>query len=122
MISVGLHQRVLGDAHAAMRAGIDPDQSLVDAIKEAAAVPGSPWSTIIPSVIGPRTPDEYKSALTLTLKTRKELRDAKKVAKFWKRIAREEGRPGIITPSVSTISSIYEPLPADRQRAVQELL
>ncbi|KAJ7231462.1 hypothetical protein B0H12DRAFT_208784 [Mycena haematopus] len=90
MISVGLHQRVLGDAHAALRAGIDPDQSLVDAIKEAAAVPGSPWSTIIPSVTGPRTPDEYRSSLTLTLNTRKELRDAKKVAKFWKRIACEE--------------------------------
>ncbi|KAF8185045.1 hypothetical protein K438DRAFT_1453176, partial [Mycena galopus ATCC 62051] len=122
MISIGLHQRVLGDAHAAMRAGIDPDQSLVDAIKEAAAVPGSPWSTIIPSVTGPRTPDEYRSSLTLTLKTRKELRDARKIAKFWKRIAGEQGPTGIVTPSVSTISSIHEPLPAERQKAVEELM
>ncbi|KAF7338567.1 hypothetical protein MVEN_02082900 [Mycena venus] len=122
MISVGLHQRVLGDAHAAMRAGVDPDQALVDAIKEAAAVPGSPWSTIIPSVTGPRTPDEYRSSLNLTLKTRKELRDAMKIAKFWKRIAHEEGRPAIVTPSVSTLSSIHEPLPAERQKAVEELM
>ncbi|KAJ7043351.1 hypothetical protein C8F04DRAFT_901841, partial [Mycena alexandri] len=123
MISVGLHQRVLGDAHAALRAGIDPDAALVDAIKEAAAIPGSPWSTIIPSVTGPRTPDEYRSSLTLTLKTRKELRDAKKVAKFWKRVAHEDSQQsGIVTPSVSAISSIHEPLSAERQKAVEELI
>ncbi|KAJ7849099.1 hypothetical protein B0H14DRAFT_2766127 [Mycena olivaceomarginata] len=121
MISVGLHQRVLGDAHVAMRAGIDPDQALVSAIKQAAAVPGSAWSTILPSITGPRTPDEYRSSLHLTLKTRKELRDAKKIAKFWKRIG-EEARPGLVTPSVSTISSIHEPLPAERQKAVEELM
>ncbi|KAJ6606641.1 hypothetical protein DFH09DRAFT_1353705 [Mycena vulgaris] len=122
MINVGLHQRVLGDAHAALRAGIDPDMALVNAIKDAAAIPGSAWSTIIPSITGPRTPDEYRSSLNMTLKARKELRDTKKVAKFWKSIAKEEGRVGIVTPSVSTISSIHEPLPADRQKAVEELI
>jgi hypothetical protein len=122
MINVGLHQRVLGDAHSSLRAGIDPDMALVDAIKEAAAIPGSAWSTIIPSVTGPRTPNEYRSSLNLTLKTRKELRDTKKIARFWKRIAQEEGRTGIVTPSVSTISSIHEPLPAERQKAVEELM
>ncbi|KAJ7684797.1 hypothetical protein DFH06DRAFT_1313170 [Mycena polygramma] len=122
MISVGLHQRVLGDAHAALRAGIDPDVALVDAIKDAAADPESPWSTIIPSVTGTRTKDEYRSSLNLTLKTRKELRDTRKIAKFWKRVAQEDGRNGIVTPSVSAISSIHEPLPAERQRAVEELM
>ncbi|KAJ7470432.1 hypothetical protein FB451DRAFT_1559723 [Mycena latifolia] len=122
MINVGLHQRVLGDAHAALRAGIDPDLALVNAIKDAAAIPGSAWSTIIPSVTGPRTPDEYRSSLNMTLKARKELRDTKKIAKFWKRIAVEEGRVETVTPSVSTISSIHEPLPADRQKAVEELI
>ncbi|KAJ7156107.1 hypothetical protein C8R43DRAFT_949605 [Mycena crocata] len=122
MIGVGLHQRVLGDAHAALRAGIDPDMALVDAIKDAAAVPGSAWSTLIPKITGPRTPDEYRSSLNLTLKARKELRDTKKVAKFWKRVAQEDGRSGIVTPSVSSISSIHEPLSAERQRAVEELI
>ncbi|KAJ7184112.1 hypothetical protein C8R46DRAFT_1343273 [Mycena filopes] len=123
MINVGLHQRVLGDAHAALRAGIDPDTALVDAIKGAAAIPGSAWSTLIHSVTGPRTPDEYRSSLTLTLKTRKELRDAKKVAKFWKRVAQEDGQQSeMVTPSVSTISSIHEALSPERQKAVEELI
>ncbi|KAJ7734935.1 hypothetical protein DFH07DRAFT_928304 [Mycena maculata] len=122
MINVGLHQRVLGDAHAALRAGVDTDTALVGAIKEAAAIPGSAWSTIIPSVIGPRTPDEYRSSLNMTLKARKELRDSKKVAKFWKRTAQEDGRPGTVTPSVSSISSIHEPLSAERQKAVEQLI
>ncbi|KAJ7702459.1 hypothetical protein B0H17DRAFT_1004545 [Mycena rosella] len=122
MINVGLHQRVLGDAHAALRAGIDPDMALVNAIKEAAATPGSAWSTIIPSVTGPRTPDEYRSSLNMTLKARKELRDTKKVAKFWKRVAKEEGGVETVTPSVSTISSIHEPLSAERQKAVEQLI
>lgn len=122
LINVGLHQRVLGDAHAALRAGIDPDEALVSAIKEAAAVPTSPWSTIITGVTGPRTTDEYRSSLNMTLKTRRELKDTKKVAKFWKRVAQEDGRNGIVTPSVSSISSINEPLPAERQKAVDELI
>ncbi|KAJ6513812.1 hypothetical protein C8R47DRAFT_620384 [Mycena vitilis] len=122
MISVGLHQRVLGDAHTALRAGIDPDVALVDAIKDAAADPESPWSKIIPSVTGSRTKEEYRSSLNLTLKTRKELRDTRKIAKFWKRVAQEDGRNEIVTPSVSAISSIHEPLPAERQKAVEELM
>ncbi|KAK7023815.1 hypothetical protein R3P38DRAFT_3396274 [Favolaschia claudopus] len=122
MINVGLHQRVLGDAHAAMRAGVDTDEALVDAIKEAAAIPGNAWSTIISSVTGPRTQDEYKSSLNLTIKTRKELRDVRKIAKFWKNVAQDEGRLDIVTPSVSTISSIHETLPPERQKAVEELM
>ncbi|KAJ7070346.1 hypothetical protein B0H15DRAFT_957733 [Mycena belliarum] len=122
MINVGLHQRVLGDAHASLRAGIDPDLALVNAIKVAAAIPGSAWSTIVPSVTGSRTPAEYRSSLNMTLKTRKELRDTKKVAKFWKRVAVEAGGIETVTPSVSTISSIHEPLPLQRQKAVEELI
>ncbi|KAJ7074398.1 hypothetical protein C8F01DRAFT_1361056 [Mycena amicta] len=122
MINVGVHQRVLGDAHAALRAGVDPDLALVDAIKDAATVPGSPWSTIIPSVTGPRTQDEYKASLNMTLKARKELRDAKKVAKYWKQLVLENAPTGIVTPSVSSISSIHEPLPPERQKAVDELI
>nr|GAT57576.1 predicted protein [Mycena chlorophos] len=122
MINVGLHQRVLGDAHAALRAGVDPDAALVEAIKAAAAVPESPWSTIIPSVTGPRTQDEYRASLHMTLKTRRELRASKKIAKYWKQIALEHSPSGIITPSVSSISSIHEPLPPERQKAVDELV
>ncbi|KAF7304646.1 hypothetical protein MKEN_01178500 [Mycena kentingensis (nom. inval.)] len=122
MISVGVHQRVLGDAYTALRNGVDPDAALVDAIKDAAAVPGSPWSTIIPSVTGPRTQDEYRASLHLTLKARKELRDTRKIAKYWKQLALENAPSGIVTPSVSAISSINEPLPPDRQKAVDELI
>ncbi|CAK5279409.1 unnamed protein product [Mycena citricolor] len=122
IINVSLHQRVLGDAHAAVRAGIDPDQALVDAIKQAAADPGSAWSSIVPRVAGSRTPDEYKSSLSLTLKTRRDLRDARKIAKFWKQVAAEAGKSDIVTPSPSNVSSIHDALPPQRQRAVEELI
>ncbi|KAH9483857.1 hypothetical protein JR316_0003335 [Psilocybe cubensis] len=71
----------------------------------------------------PRTLDEYSSALRMTLAARKELRDQKKISKFWKRLAVAiEEHQDTITPSVSTISSIREVIPADRQAAVQALM
>ncbi|KAF8163105.1 hypothetical protein B0H34DRAFT_308027 [Crassisporium funariophilum] len=70
-----------------------------------------------------RTMDDYSTALRMTLATRKELRDQKKVAKFWKRKALDDGQVrGVITPSVSNISSIHEPLPAERQMALDALI
>ena len=70
-----------------------------------------------------RTMDEYLSALRMTLDTRKKLRDQKKVALFWKRKALDNNElHSSITPSVSTISSIHDPLPVDRQIALDALI
>ncbi|PPQ78146.1 hypothetical protein CVT25_015479 [Psilocybe cyanescens] len=72
--------------------------------------------------IKPRTLDEYSFALRMTLMARKELRDQKKITKFWKNIAVTVDEHHVITPSVSTISSIRDVIPSDRQAAVQALI
>ena len=70
-----------------------------------------------------RTMDEYSSALQMTLATRKELRDQKKISLFWKRKALDSNElPSAITPSVSTMSSVHDPLPLDRQIALDALI
>jgi hypothetical protein len=123
VIDLGQHERVLGNAYAALRAGQDADQALVDAIKEAAAVSGSAWDSIISAVSSRRAQDEYLTVLNLTLTVRKELRECRKVAKFCKRTAQEDTHHvETFTPSVSTISSIQVVLSAERQNAVDALL
>ena len=123
MVDIGLHEAVLYGACTALKAGEDADEALIDSIKEAAAKPGSPWSKVIPAVIGPRTSDEYLSAISMTLNLRRELKDANKVAKFWRRAAKETSEhAGTFTPSVSNISSIREQLSEERQTAVEDLL
>jgi hypothetical protein len=70
-----------------------------------------------------RTMDEYSSALQMTLATRKELRNQKKISLFWKRKALDSNElQSAITPSVSTISSVHDPLPPDRQIALDALI
>jgi hypothetical protein len=67
--------------------------------------------------------DGYLSSLRMTLKSRKDLRESRKVAKFWKRIAQQEGlNSKVVTPSSSNISSIHEPLSTERQSAVNLLI
>lgn len=123
MINIGLHEPVLNNARGALRAGEDADEALVDAIKEAAAKPGSAWASIMPAITGSRTSDQYLSAINMTLKVRRELKEAKKVIKFWKRAAQEDDRHEYtITPSASNISSIHEMLSEKRQTAVDDLL
>ena len=74
-------------------------------------------------VVNVRTVDEYLSALQMTLATRKELRDQKKISLFWKRKALDSNQlQSAITPSVSTISSVHDPLPLDRQIALDALI
>ena len=124
MVDIGLHEAVLARACTALREGDDADDALIDSIKEAATKPESSWSKIIPAVTGPRTPDEYLSAINMTLKLRRELKDSRKIAKFWKRSAKEgpEEHVDTITPSVSNISSIHETLNEQRQNQVDDLL
>ena len=75
------------------------------------------------NVMNIRTMNEYSSALRMTLATRKELRNQKKVSLFWKRKALDSNHfQSTITPSVSTISSIHDPLPAGRQIALDALI
>jgi len=70
-----------------------------------------------------RTLDEYTSALRMTLSTRRQLRDQKKVSKFWKNVALSTGKcEDIITPSTSAISSIHSTLPPERKRAIDALM
>ncbi|CAA7267967.1 unnamed protein product [Cyclocybe aegerita] len=69
------------------------------------------------------TADEYSAALRMTLATRKELREQRKVTKFWKNVASNlQEAQDIITPSSSAISSIRHVLPVDRQAAVNALI
>jgi hypothetical protein len=70
-----------------------------------------------------RTMDEYSSALRMTLATRKELRNQKKISLFWKRKALDSNQlQSAITPSVSTLSSIHDSLPVGRQTALDALI
>ena len=69
-----------------------------------------------------RTPDAYSAALRMTLMTRRQLRDQKKATKFWKCQAISEGNQFIMTPSASTLSSLHEALPVERQAALEALV
>jgi len=69
-----------------------------------------------------RTPDAYSAALRMTLMTRRQLRDQKKTTKFWKCQAISEGKQSTMTPSASTLSSLHEVLPVERQAALEALV
>jgi len=73
--------------------------------------------------IGPRTTADYISALQMTLKSRRRLRECRKSAKFWKTIAKKDVKNAdLVTPSNSNISSIHESLSAERRKAVEALV
>ncbi|KAF5386668.1 hypothetical protein D9615_001748 [Tricholomella constricta] len=111
------------DAHVSLRNGHTLDQALSNAVSRTAATTMINSGDVVPSVLGLRTQAEYVSALQLTIKTRMQLRKCKKVAKFWKNTATEDGKNShIVTPSPSDISSISEVLSAERQKAVDDLM
>ncbi|KAL6306885.1 hypothetical protein BKA93DRAFT_709320, partial [Sparassis latifolia] len=123
MIAIGGHKPVLDRAYRDLSAGTDPEAALVTAIKEATARPDSVWATLLEPLIGTRTPEEYLAQVQCTLRARKELRDWRKRAKFWKRAAREaDAHAATVTPSPSDVSSVVEVLPPARQEAVNTLL
>lgn len=67
--------------------------------------------------------DQYNAALNMTLIVRREMRGMRKIGKFWKRMAQNGGQNlETITPSPSNISSICEPLSAERKKAVDDLI
>lgn len=119
---IGFCEGVVTNAHISISEGQDAVHALIKAIKEAAAVPGSNWAVILPAVSGLRTQAEYIAALHLSLNVRKELRQCKKVTKFWKTLAQHQFTSSVVTPSVSALSSIYEKLSPERQDAVNVLV
>ena len=75
------------------------------------------------ALMGPRTTADYISALQMTLKSRRRLRESRKSAKFWKTIAKKDVKNAdLVTPSSSNISSIHESLSAERRKAVEALI
>lgn len=101
------HAQLPALQHGMVRASIDRDPN----------VPSGPSSKL-------RTVDEYSSALRMTLTSRKQLREQKKITKFWKTEALAKSHDeSLITPSVSAISSIEEqPLSSRRQDALKALI
>ncbi|KAG6861894.1 hypothetical protein C0995_010600 [Termitomyces sp. Mi166 len=98
------------------------DQALSNIVEREANL-GTSNPVGIVSPFGYRSRDQYMSALQLTLKSRLQLKQYKKIAKFWKNTALQDARNvSLVTPSASTISSIIETLPLDRQKAVDDLI
>ncbi|KZT63385.1 hypothetical protein DAEQUDRAFT_733875 [Daedalea quercina L-15889] len=121
LISAGAHKPVLARAYDDVSAGMDPEEALVAAIREALEKPDSPWTALLEPIIGPRTPDEYRAQVRATLDARKEVKNWRKKAKWWKGRATEVGGVDAITPSPSDISSVVEELSEERQQALNEL-
>jgi hypothetical protein len=125
IVEAGLHDPVLSEAWRAVKAGKSADEALVDSIKKAALRPGTSWSTIIPAITGPRTPEHYISAINLTLMTRRELRKVTQVGLFWKKTAKKDPtNKNTVTPSSSNLSDLSTTVSANEQRqtAVDDLL
>ncbi|KAG6878767.1 hypothetical protein C0993_008066 [Termitomyces sp. T159_Od127] len=99
------------------------DQALSNVVEREANSSALNPVGVVSLSFGYRSQDQYMSALQLTLKSRSELRQCKKIAKFWKKTAlQDERNVSLVTPSASTISSIMENLPLDRQKAVEDLI
>ncbi|KAL0568390.1 hypothetical protein V5O48_013597 [Marasmius crinis-equi] len=108
----------------AIDAGSSFENAVVNTIREEIeTTPHSPWSKLVPAVVGPRTPDQYASALGVVLRARRDLIHGKNVSRYWKRQAQlDDANADVITPSSSILSDVQEPLNEERQRAVNELL
>ena len=121
LISAGAHKPVLSRAYNDVSAGVDPEEALIAAIREALEQPDSPWTALLEPIIGARTPEEYKAQVRATLDARKDAKRWRKKAKWWKSRAIESGMKAVLTPSPSDISSIVEELSEQRQHALGEL-
>lgn len=123
MVSAGGHKPVLEKAYKKVTENQDPEAAFVMAIREAMARPGNIWRGLLEPVRGPRAPEEYLAQVTCTIRARREARDWKKKANFWKMTALEDARHlTTITPSVSNMSSIIEELSPERKQAMDKLL
>ncbi|KAF8828685.1 hypothetical protein HHX47_DHR3000223 [Lentinula edodes] len=122
LLDIAVCGPVFHRTRSAISSGFVFMDAIVDAIREAAEVPHSPWSALIPPVIGARSQDHYASALSITLRTRSDVRRIKNLARYWKSSAQEdEKHKDVITPSGSTLSEVQEVFTTERQKAVDAL-
>ncbi|KAI0080470.1 hypothetical protein K474DRAFT_1589783, partial [Panus rudis PR-1116 ss-1] len=122
MISASAHKPVLDFAFQRTLEGVDPEESVVLAIKSELQKRDSVWRGLLEPVVGARSSDEYIAQVDCTLRARRDARDWRKKAKYWKGNAKQDARHAdTVTPSVSQLSDVLEELPAERKRAVEDL-
>ncbi|ESK92107.1 hypothetical protein Moror_10279 [Moniliophthora roreri MCA 2997] len=114
---------VFHEIAAAIDAGKSFQHAAISVIRELVDKPDSPWSKLVPAVVGDRSSDQYASALSMVLKTRKDIKHGRNVAQFWKKQAKlDEANANLVTPSASTLSDVQIALSEERKRAVDDLL
>ncbi|KAI0089581.1 hypothetical protein BDY19DRAFT_942980 [Irpex rosettiformis] len=106
---------ILVSVFQAVLSGDNPLDALIRSVKLAVsqasdsgtASGSNPWRTLLEPVVGPRSPEDYIAQVNCTLRARRESRDWRKRAIFWKGHAREDGRhQETVTPSSSQLSDI----------------
>ncbi|KAF8625873.1 hypothetical protein AX15_005157 [Amanita polypyramis BW_CC] len=117
MVDIKLHTPVFYDASEAIQNGSSADAALIDAIKNAAEKPDSPWSAIMPAIIGERPQELYLNAVKRSARLCGELRESNKKYKWWKMKAQIDPRhTNCITPSSSSVSLVLnEIMPQSKQ-------
>ncbi|EEB94726.1 hypothetical protein MPER_06413 [Moniliophthora perniciosa FA553] len=114
---------VFHEIAAAIDAGESFEHAAISVIQGCVDQPDSPWSRLVPAVVGDRSSDQYASALGVVLKTRRDIKHGRNVAQFWKKQAKlDETNADLITPSASTLSDVQIALSEERKRAVDDLL
>lgn len=104
LAGIGMNSPIYRAALSIM-SNVEAEDALVASIVEAAKDKQSPWSQIVPAVVGPRSPEQYVSAINLTLRTRQDLRERERVCEFWKTTAKlEPNNANLLTPSSSTLT------------------
>ncbi|KJA27854.1 hypothetical protein HYPSUDRAFT_62894 [Hypholoma sublateritium FD-334 SS-4] len=99
LAGIGINNPVYRAALSIM-SNAEAEDALVASIMKAAKDKQSPWSQIVPAVVEPRSPEQCVSAINLTLRTRKDLREREKVCEFWKTTAElETSNTNLLTPS-----------------------
>ncbi|CAL1709491.1 unnamed protein product [Somion occarium] len=123
MVTASAHKPVLELAFRRTLDGEDPEEAVVHAIKDEMDNMGSVWRALLEPIVGQRSPDDYLAQVDCTLKARREARDWRKKARFWKNSAKEgERHAATVTPSVSALSDVVDELPPERQKVVDEML
>ena len=115
---------------------VESEECIVQAIRRLVHEQSGPWSQLCPCIpvapiCGPRTSEHYLSVINVAVKARKQMRDSRKQAKFWKSAAlafvagtRDASKVnGMITPSSSDISNtgLEEVLSEERKERLELL-
>ena len=102
------------------------ETEIMDRLAEEIVNPASPWFKLKPApspIIGDRRMEHYSCAVEIALAARSGLRNERKLAKFWKKLALQTD-PSAITPSPSDVSDtgISPNLSGQRQELLEELV